>query len=329
MNIPDARSGPGDNGALASVVSGNIGPQPDAHGKSDGIRAVAFSNELRDLVRDESVTAVARRGVAKHSVQRLKTTVNQVLRDHQSDPLADAVALLRPCRVNKIPWQSQLYKCRVCNQRFGNQRYLIAHKESHVPFQCRRCYARFASNVARRNHSCPNADDKACHCIYCYLPFSSPATLFSHYKVHKGERSHQCSQCFKSFRTRWSLAKHVLTHDKSRSFPCSSCTQRFRTPERLKKHQRTHSSKHFRQQCPECQCRLQTPSALVAHLRTHTGEKPYHCSQCTRKFAYLPNLYRHMKVHSGDSVLHCPECGVTFRHQSTMTIHLREHHMAE
>lgn len=322
MNIPDARTGPGDNG---SVVSGNIARQPGAHCQSEDTRAVTFSAELPALARTESVIAIARRGVEKHLVQRLQTTVNQV--DHQGDQRSGTSVPRRPFRVNKIPWQSQLYKCRVCNECFGNQRLLITHKESHAPYQCRRCLARFASNVARRNHFCPNADSKACLCKYCYLTFSSPSTLFSHYKIHKGERPHQCSQCFKSFRTRWSLSKHVLIHDETKSIPCSLCSQRFRTPERLEKHQLTHSSKYFRLQCPECQRRLQTPSALAAHVRTHTGERPYHCSQCTRKFSYLPNLNRHMKVHSGDSVLHCPECGVRFRHQSTMTIHMREHHM--
>ena len=329
VNIPDARSGPGDNGAFASVVSGsgNIGRQPDAHWGSDGIRAVAFSTELRDLVRRESVAAGARRGVRKHLVQRLKTTVNQV--DHQGDQLSGAAALLRPFRVHKIPWQAQLYKCRVCHKCFGNQMLLITHKESHEPVQCRRCLARFASRVARKNHSCPNADKKDCRCTYCNLPFSSPATLFSHYKIHKGEKPHQCSQCFKNFRTSWSLTKHALLHDESRFFPCSICSRRYRTPEGLKKHQHTHSSKEFRQQCPDCKICFRTPSGLVAHLRTHTGEKPYQCNQCTMKFAYQPNLNRHMKVHSDDSAFQCPQCGVRFRHQSTMSTHLRVHQIAE
>ncbi|SAL99936.1 hypothetical protein [Absidia glauca] len=49
--------------------------------------------------------------------------------------------------------------------------------------------------------------------------------------------------------------------------------------------------------CPYCQKPFSRPSSLRIHTYSHTGEKPFVCSECPRRFSVQSNMRRHLRIH--------------------------------
>ncbi|KAI8090019.1 uncharacterized protein BX664DRAFT_386412 [Halteromyces radiatus] len=49
--------------------------------------------------------------------------------------------------------------------------------------------------------------------------------------------------------------------------------------------------------CPYCQKAFSRPSSLRIHTYSHTGEKPFECTECPRKFSVQSNMRRHLRIH--------------------------------
>lgn len=56
-----------------------------------------------------------------------------------------------------------------------------------------------------------------------------------------------------------------------------------------------------------------------------SGEKPFQCPECGRRFARSTDLKVHMPVHSEDKPYKCGECEKMFTRFSTLKEHIRTH----
>ena len=76
--------------------------------------------------------------------------------------------------------------------------------------------------------------------------------------------------------------------------------------------------------CPECDACIQKKAAL-SHLRMHTGECPFQCKLCEKRFTSVYSLRRHLSLHFKISMISCEVCGREFKKNEYRRRHMKIH----
>lgn len=75
--------------------------------------------------------------------------------------------------------------------------------------------------------------------------------------------------------------------------------------------------------CTECDKRFLTGSVYYQHRLIHRGDRRYACQQCEKRFYRADALKNHVRIHSGEKPYRCPVCERCFRQRGDRDKHLK------
>ncbi|XP_042279343.1 uncharacterized protein zgc:66448 isoform X1 [Thunnus maccoyii] len=210
--------------------------------------------------------------------------------------------------------------CKECGLTFQHRSSLIKHRNEHKEKE---------EQLVTPKKEVQTKEEGSFECAECERIFSTVDKLRDHNCSNTTEKPYHCPLCRQEFQFKVSVTKHMMTHSQESIFTCQECNQTFPNSIALRYHQRCHGAlKPY--ECPECGMVFKHYSVMEDHRRKHTDNTRSHlCNICGKTFKYSSLLHQHQYLHTGQKPFRCPECGKKFAFAQNMKAHCRQHRLRE
>lgn len=235
------------------------------------------------------------------------------------------------------------YCCSHCGKTFGTLIHFIVHQQIHRgdgrerPFHCSQCGKSFYREKGLKTHQQRHKGERPYRCSKCGKLFNVKSLLLSHQRSHTRERLYHCSKCARSFASKTNFERHMQMYLKEILYSCSQCKKNFSTECSLNRHKKTHIRKETNSyvkqlatkekiySCSHCSRTFTVLTHYIVHQQIHrgegTGERPFCCKQCGKRFYREHGLKLHEESHRNEKIHCCSECGKSFRTESVLISH--------
>ncbi|XP_072387138.1 uncharacterized protein [Diabrotica undecimpunctata] len=201
--------------------------------------------------------------------------------------------------------------CSYCGKGFITKTDLTIHEKQHLnmrEYGCNTCNKGFNTHKDLRSHKLVVHTDPILWkylCDYCNKRFPIKSNYDCHMRRHTGEKKFECDLCNRKFADKCVLQRHMRSHSNVREFQCSECDKEYKDKRVMQIHMaKQHGigvgqiklpSKERKYICHMCPKAYYAKNKLTRHLYTHTGEKPFFCTICDKKFNDKSYVKQHIK----------------------------------